>query len=118
MTCTKSVSAGQRHRRTGLGVNGVAGSSPVARRREAPGRAPALLLLDRFPRHQVERSPRLAYATLIAKFIRPALGDETLAVPGQAGLTSVREALRRAPALPTSLPWPAVRRAPNADGPR
>src|SRR5690349_17301108 len=33
-----------------------------------------------FPRHQVERSPRLAYATLIAKFIRPALGDETLPV--------------------------------------
>jgi integrase len=38
----------------------------------------AVLLDEWLDSHPVERSTRLAYTTLIAKFIRPALGDQTL----------------------------------------
>jgi integrase len=40
----------------------------------------AVLLDEWLDSHPVERSTRLAYTTLIEKFIRPALGDETLPV--------------------------------------
>jgi hypothetical protein len=38
----------------------------------------AVLLDEWLDSHPVERSRRLAYTTLIEKFIRPALGDQTL----------------------------------------
>lgn len=40
----------------------------------------AALLTEWLDSHQVERSTRIAYGTLIEKFIRPALGDQTLPV--------------------------------------